>query len=117
MTGAPVDGSTVIARRYCRECGQSFEVTEDERQFLMRVAEQTWGTFHLPRRCLECRTASRQVRYAPAVEDHGPDERLTCSDCQQAFTFGGRDRAFFAANGWTRPKRCRGCRQQRALRP
>jgi CxxC-x17-CxxC domain-containing protein len=42
-----------------------------------------------------------------------PDKTLTCADCGQEFLFSGDDQEFYAARGFTEPKRCRSCRALR----
>ena len=42
-----------------------------------------------------------------------PDKILTCSDCGQQFTFSAEEQEFYAARGFTEPKRCRSCRAAR----
>lgn len=101
-------------RRTCVDCGELFDITEDERAFLGNVSAQTGRAFVLPRRCLTCRRARRRDTYETPVIDDGRDEHLVCGDCGVTFVFGGRDRAYFARRGWVTPKRCRDCRQQRA---
>ena len=38
------------------------------------------------------------------------DKTLTCSDCGREFLFSGEEQEFYAARGFTEPKRCRSCR-------
>jgi hypothetical protein len=54
--------------------------------------------------CRSCRT----------VQPGDPDTTLTCIECGETFTFGGRDLQFFARQAWAYPQRCRPCRKQRA---
>jgi CxxC-x17-CxxC domain-containing protein len=42
-----------------------------------------------------------------------PDKVLTCSDCGQEFSFSAEEQEFYAARGFTEPKRCRSCRAAR----
>jgi len=44
------------------------------------------------------------------------DKELTCSDCNQPFTFSGGEQRFFAERQFTPPKRCKPCRDQRKAR-
>jgi CxxC-x17-CxxC domain-containing protein len=41
------------------------------------------------------------------------DKTLICADCGQEFTFTAEDQEFYAARGFSEPKRCRSCRSQR----
>ncbi len=41
------------------------------------------------------------------------DKTLTCQDCGQSFTFRADDQEFFAAKGYSEPKRCPSCREAR----
>lgn len=41
------------------------------------------------------------------------DRTLTCQDCGNQFTFTADDQEFFAARGYTEPKRCPSCRTAR----
>jgi CxxC-x17-CxxC domain-containing protein len=38
------------------------------------------------------------------------DRTLTCVDCDGTFTFSADDQAYYAAQGWHEPRRCRLCR-------
>ncbi len=40
-------------------------------------------------------------------------KQLTCSDCGQTFTFTQQEQEFFQEKGFSEPKRCKNCRQQR----
>lgn len=42
-----------------------------------------------------------------------PNVSINCLDCRQSFDYTERDQEFYATNGWTPPKRCRACRQDR----
>jgi hypothetical protein len=53
------------------------------------------------------------MKYSRPVDPNGEDEWLICVDCGEGFLFAGRDRQYFAAQGFARPKRCRSCRQAR----
>jgi hypothetical protein len=99
---------TTTITRQCRDCAQPFEVTQGERDFL----ERTFGDAALlPTKCLTCRRARRKAKsYTPVDADLGIEE-LVCADCDETFIFGGRDRDYFSRRGWSRPKRCRPCRQ------
>lgn len=41
------------------------------------------------------------------------DKTLTCSDCNQQFTFTASEQDFFAERGFTEPRRCSACRAAR----
>jgi hypothetical protein len=99
--------------RSCPDCQQTFTVSVAEQEFLRDLAARKGGHFHLPRRCMSCRHARRQARYAQPVDDNNVTECLTCVTCGQSFLFGGRDREFFARRGFAKPKRCRTCRINR----
>jgi hypothetical protein len=101
-------------RRTCRDCNLTFYITAGEREFLQNLSVERSRPFVLPHRCLDCRQAARRAKYARAVDPDAGDEMLMCTDCGAAFTFGGRDREYWARQGWTSPKRCRDCRRQRA---
>jgi CxxC-x17-CxxC domain-containing protein len=45
-----------------------------------------------------------------------PDQTLTCRDCGRPFVWSAGEQAFFAARGFTTPKRCPECRGRRRLR-
>ena len=119
--GTAADGKghfmTDVVNRVCAECGQSFVVTAAEQQFLEDLAAASGEAWTLPRRCLECRVRRRRVRYGDPVIDDDCVESLTCIDCNEPFVFGGRDKAYFAQQGFDRPKRCRPCRRARAAAP
>lgn len=44
------------------------------------------------------------------------DQTLICCDCKGEFIFTARDQEFFAAQGYTPPRRCRTCRDQKKAR-
>lgn len=107
--------------RTCRACGERFEITPEEQAFFhRRAAENPAGErgtgWYWPNRCSECRRLGRQVRHNDPVDPDARDEWIECCDCGQAFIFGGRDRAYFAAQNFTPPKRCRLCRQAKRAR-
>lgn len=96
--------------RTCKDCGRQF--TEDLAQLKVIAERAGWRELRIPTRCYPCR---RLVREAPhVVLDDGLDEHLVCVDCGQPFIFGGRDKAYFAAQGFSTPRRCRACRHARA---
>ena len=98
--------------RTCRDCAREFTISEGELAFFRKLAQQPGAIdWTLPRRCTSCRAASRRQRLAVKIDD--PDLTMTCVECGATFAFGGRDTLFFAARGWSRPRRCRPCRQQR----
>jgi len=41
------------------------------------------------------------------------DKTLTCSDCNQSFTFTASEQDFYAERGFTEPRRCPSCRSAR----
>jgi len=41
------------------------------------------------------------------------DKTLACQDCGQSFTFSADDQEFFSTKGYSEPKRCPSCRQNR----
>jgi CxxC-x17-CxxC domain-containing protein len=41
------------------------------------------------------------------------DKTLTCSDCNQSFTFTASEQDFYAERGFTEPRRCPTCRAAR----
>jgi CxxC-x17-CxxC domain-containing protein len=41
------------------------------------------------------------------------DKTLTCSDCNQSFTFTASEQDFYAERGFTEPRRCPSCRAAR----
>ncbi|HWO94679.1 MAG TPA: zinc-ribbon domain containing protein, partial [Dehalococcoidia bacterium] len=41
------------------------------------------------------------------------DRTLTCQNCGSSFTFTAEDQEFFEQKGFTEPRRCMPCRQQR----
>lgn len=41
------------------------------------------------------------------------DKTLTCSDCNQQFTFTASEQDFYAERGFTEPRRCSSCRAAR----
>jgi hypothetical protein len=98
--------------RTCAECGSQFEILPSEEEYFRATAARMGGAWALPTRCLPCRAARRRARYAEPVSP-GRDEHLLCVQCFQTFVFGGRDLEFFAARGFSKPKRCRPCRQAR----
>jgi hypothetical protein len=44
------------------------------------------------------------------------DQTLNCCDCPNTFLFTPRDQEFFAQQGWTPPRRCKTCRDQKKAR-
>lgn len=108
------DTESASVERACRDCGRPFTVGAHERELLEWVAGQRGQEFIMPTRCTYCRQARRRNR-APVVDD-GRVETITCSDCGEPFEFGGKDRSFWARNGWVAPNRCRPCRQSRRIR-
>jgi hypothetical protein len=104
-----------ITRR-CRECGHDFDIEPEEQEFFRRLSDARQDTdWHLPSRCTDCRARRRRQR-RPLVVDDGSTEYVVCVDCREEFTFGGRDRSYFASRGWCAPTRCRPCRQARPVR-
>ena len=99
--------------RDCRDCGRGFTITTGEQEYLLRLFG---AATKFPTACLFCRQARRRARYSEPVHSAAPDERLTCVDCGIPFIFGGRDREYFAAQGFATPKRCRDCRRARSTR-
>jgi hypothetical protein len=108
--------------RVCRDCGQPFEISVEEQEWLRRMAEampdgdeeRPGVGWHLPARCSPCRAARRAQKYGgEPVEAHAEDEWLTCISCGEGFLFGGRDRDYFARQGFVKPRRCRPCREAR----
>ncbi len=98
--------------RICSACHEPFVLSVQEQAFLTRVAASLGETWALPNRCTACRRAARQERYR--VVDDGQDEWLVCQACGEPFRFGGRDKTFYAAQGFMRPRRCHACRRRRA---
>jgi len=110
-TGARPPLSDVMDTRICADCGQPFAVTEDDVARLEQLTVEG-APFRLPKRCPECREARRQARY-DVVKDDGTHEHLECATCGRTWFFGDRDRAYYASRGWTRPRRCKACRDAR----
>lgn len=100
--------------RTCRTCAQPFDITAEEQAFLRGIAARLESPFMLPSHCSECRAARRRKRYEVPVVDDGSVEEIPCRTCGEDFVFGGKDRSWWAAHGWTRPTRCRACRAARA---
>jgi len=100
-----------ITRR-CKVCRRPFTIEAAEVALHASLARQhpdvDWS---LPQRCTPCRAARRQARYA--VVDDGDDEVRRCERCGRDYVFGGRDKQYWARQGWTRPRHCRPCRQAR----
>jgi hypothetical protein len=44
------------------------------------------------------------------------DVEIVCADCKKAFLFTAGEQQFFAERGFTPPKRCKPCRDQRKAR-
>jgi DNA replicative helicase MCM subunit Mcm2 (Cdc46/Mcm family) len=44
------------------------------------------------------------------------DQTIKCKDCGADFLFTERDQKFFSEQGWTPPKRCKGCREEKKRR-
>ncbi|MBI3723372.1 zinc-ribbon domain containing protein [bacterium] len=44
------------------------------------------------------------------------DRTITCSDCNQTFTFTAEEQSFYAERGFQEPKRCKPCRESRKAR-
>jgi putative zinc ribbon protein len=42
-----------------------------------------------------------------------PDQEITCQDCQQPFRWTEGEQEFYAKQQFSRPKRCRDCREKR----
>lgn len=100
--------------RTCRSCSARFIITVDEQLLFRRLAVEKGGEWRLPNRCDACRMERRRSRYSQPVDDDGTDVCLTCVLCGKSFIFGGRDREYFAKQGYATPKRCRPCRRVRA---
>ena len=94
--------------RVCRACGQPFVISAEEFAWWARFSEHTGRPWHLPTACAPCRAARRQARLT--VVDDGCEESLTCVVCGAGFRFGTQDKAYYAARGFQRPRRCRACR-------
>lgn len=101
--------------RPCKSCGVEFAINPDEQQFFAQLAaqapERAPGGWFYPVRCTTCRARRRAARLA--TKDDGQSETLICQDCGMSFTFGSRDKTYYAAQGFAPPKRCRPCRRQR----
>src|SRR5271169_3150756 len=41
------------------------------------------------------------------------DQEITCADCGNSFVFTAQEQSFYAEKGFSPPKRCRSCREQR----
>jgi hypothetical protein len=103
-------GKTIV--RNCRDCGQMFAITGDEIRTLEEIAARLgWPRVNLPGRCTACRVERRKL--SETVQPNDPDVWLTCVSCSSGFVFGGRDRDYFARQGFCRPRRCRDCRNRR----
>jgi hypothetical protein len=112
---ATMDGRLMSTiKRLCSTCGKPFEISDDEQAFLAGLAHRLGSGFSLPTHCDPCRRARRRERYDVPVTDDGSVETIACRTCGEDFVFGGRDRCWWAAKGWTRPTRCRGCRSARS---
>jgi hypothetical protein len=121
-----MNAERVPVDRHCRDCGQPFQISVEEQEFFRRMAEakpngdeEREGIgWHLPARCHPCRAERRAQKYGgrELVEPHAPDEWLMCVQCGEGFIFGGRDRDYFARQGFVKPRRCRPCRMTRADR-
>ena len=46
----------------------------------------------------------------------GEDIKIKCQDCGNEFVFTARDQKFYEEKGYIPPKRCKSCRNARALR-
>lgn len=44
------------------------------------------------------------------------NKKITCQDCGKIFIFSEKEQAFYEENGYVPPKRCKSCRNARALR-
>jgi CxxC-x17-CxxC domain-containing protein len=57
------------------------------------------------------------VAHPPAKEKERPDltsdRTITCADCGQEFVFSASEQQFYADRGFSDPRRCPNCRQQR----
>ncbi len=53
---------------------------------------------------------------AATVETERQDRQLVCKDCGEKFVFNVKAQEYYAQQGWSHPKRCRGCREIKKLR-
>ncbi len=44
------------------------------------------------------------------------DRYIVCKDCGEKFLFTAKSQRYFAAKGWSDPKRCKCCREMRNMR-
>ena len=96
-------------QRVCPDCGRAFVIDPEEVAFLEDLAQKNfWSTLHLPKRCTACRSERRRANETVAAE--GGPVTLRCVICNTDFTFGSRDRAFYASRAWRYPRRCSACR-------
>lgn len=99
-------------RRVCRDCGETFVISPEEREFFAALAcqypDQPWK---LPNACTPCRSARRRARET-VTASIGDDVTLRCVRCGADFVFRSRDREYYAAQGFRFPRRCPLCRQE-----
>ena len=105
-----MDVSPQILVRQCLACGETFTITHGEMQFFTERARESERAWVLPARCLPCRQARRRANQVIVLDD-GEESWLVCVVCNGTFLFDGRDKRYFASQGFTPPKRCRECRQ------
>jgi hypothetical protein len=102
----PTSASPIV--RVCKDCQQRFVVTDDEQQYMARLAAtlpsgeggRCWA---LPTRCTGCRFECRRQR--ETIADDVPEVwyEATCMDCGGAFKIGPRDIAYLRERGWPWP--------------
>ena len=98
--------------RTCHDCQQPFVISPDEQRWWAELSQRLGTVMKWPNRCTRCRALQREAQLA--VCDDGQGEQLTCIDCGAPFFFGDRDKTFYAARGFARPRRCRPCRHRRS---
>lgn len=57
----------------------------------------------------------RDVQECAEVKRDFQDIALQCRDCGRFFLFSARDQLFYAKKGFSRPKRCKACRNTRQV--
>ncbi len=51
------------------------------------------------------------------MENEKKDETIVCKECNNEFTFTVRDQEFYAEKGFSKPQRCKSCRDARKAKP
>lgn len=90
----------------CTQCGERFLYSAFE---LAR-----FGVLRHPR-CGACRANTELPALASPGEEFA-DQVLICCACAAPFRWTAGEQAFFHEQGWTPPRRCKGCRTARRQR-